>query len=261
MKLPLYQVDAFSRSVFGGNPAGVVPLDRWIDDRTMQAIAAENNLAETAFFTPEADGFRIRWFTPEVEIDLCGHATLASAHILFTRLEPGREAVEFASKSGPLRVTRDGERLVLDFPVWTPVPCASPAGLCEALGAEPNETFRGGSDFLLVFENEAQVRALAPDFGALRRVDARGVIATAPGGDVDFVSRFFAPAAGVNEDPVTGSAHCALTPYWVARLGKNPLRARQISKRVGELECELAGNRVKIAGQAAVYLEGSITVG
>ena len=261
MKLPLYQVDAFSSSVFGGNPAGVVPLEHWIDDRTMQAIAAENNLAETAFFARDGEGFHIRWFTPEVEIDLCGHATLASAHILFTKLEPGREAVEFASKSGPLRVTRDRDRLVLDFPVWTPVACAPPPGLFEALGAEPRETYRGGSDFLLVFENEAQVRALVPDFGALRRVESRGTIVTAPGDDVAFVSRFFAPSAGVPEDPVTGSAHCALTPYWVARLGKNPLHARQISRRGGELTCELAGDRVKIAGRAALYLEGSITVG
>ena len=261
MKLPLYQVDAFSSSVFGGNPAGVVPLDRWIDERTMLAIAAENNLAETAFFTRDGDGFAIRWFTPEVEIDLCGHATLASAHILFAKLEPGRDAVEFASKSGPLRVSRDGDRLVLDFPVWTPVASAPPAGLFEAIGAEPRETYKGGSDWLLVFENEAQVRALQPDFGALRRVEARGTIATAPGDEVDFVSRFFAPAAGVNEDPVTGSAHCALTPYWVARLGKNPLRARQISRRGGELECTLAGDRVKIGGRVALYLEGSITVG
>ncbi len=261
MKLPLYQVDAFSSAVFGGNPAGVVPLESWIDDRTMQAIAAENNLAETAFFARDGQGFRIRWFTPEVEIDLCGHATLASAHILFTKLEPGRDAVEFASKSGPLRVTRDGDRLVLDFPVWTPVACATPAGLYEAIGAEPRETYRGGSDYLLVFDEAAQVRALDPDFGSLRHVEARGVIVTAPGDDVDFVSRFFAPAAGVPEDPVTGSAHCALTPYWVARLGRNPLRARQISRRGGELECELAGDRVKIAGRAALYLEGSITVG
>jgi predicted PhzF superfamily epimerase YddE/YHI9 len=261
MKLPLYQVDAFSSSVFGGNPAAVVPLERWLDDRTMQAIAAENNLAETAFFAREAGGFRIRWFTPEIEVDLCGHATLASAHVLFTQLEADRDAVEFASKSGPLRVARDGDRLVLDFPVWTPAVCAPPPGLFEAIGAEPGETYRGGSDYLLVFGNEGEVRALAPDFAALRRVDARGVITTAPGTDVDFISRFFAPAAGVNEDPVTGSAHCALTPYWVARLRRNPLRARQISRRGGELECELAGDRVKIAGRAALYLEGTITVG
>lgn len=260
MKLPLYQVDAFSSSVFGGNPAAVVPLERWIDDRTMQAIAAENNLAETAFFVREGGGYRIRWFTPEVEVDLCGHATLASAHVLFTKLESGRDTVEFASKSGPLRVTRDGGRLVLDFPVWTPVACAPPPGLFEAIGAEPRETYRGGSDFLLVFENEGEVRALAPDFAALRHVEARGIIASAPGDTVDFVSRFFAPAAGVPEDPVTGSAHCVLTPYWVTRLAKNPLHARQISRRGGELTCELAGDRVKIAGEAAVYLEGSITV-
>jgi len=260
MKLPLYQVDAFSSEVFRGNPAAVVPLDDWIDDRTMQSIAAENNLAETAFFVREPAGFRIRWFTPEAEVDLCGHATLASAHVLFTKVEPGREAVEFASRSGPLHVTRAGDRLVLDFPVWTPVPCAPPAGLAEALGATPRETYFA-TDLLAVLDDEAEVRGLTPDLRAVKGVDARGIIVTAPGSDVDFVSRFFAPGVGVDEDPVTGSAHCALTPYWAKRLGRTSLRARQVSKRGGELWCELAGDRVKIAGQASLYLEGSITVG
>jgi len=260
MKLPLYQVDAFSSEVFRGNPAAVVPLDRWLDERTMQSIANENNLAETAFFVHEPEGFRIRWFTPEVEINLCGHATLASAHVLFEKVEPGRDAVEFASKSGPLHVTREGERLVLDFPVWRPVPCPPPEGLAEALRVTPRETHLA-TDLLVVFDTEAQVRALSPDFSAMKNVQSRGIIVTAPGTDVDFVSRFFAPGVGVNEDPVTGSAHCALTPYWAKRLGKNSLRARQISKRGGELWCELAGDRVKIAGQASLYLEGSITIG
>ncbi len=261
MKLPLYQVDAFASEVFRGNPAAVVPLDRWLDERTMQSIAGENNLSETAFFVREGGGFRIRWFTPEAEVKLCGHATLASAHVLFEKVEPGRNAVEFASQSGPLHVVRDGDRLVLDFPAWTPEPAPPPAGLREALGAAPAETYRATTDWLLVFENEAAVRALVPDFGALARVDARGIIATAPGTDVDFVSRFFAPRVGVNEDPVTGSAHCGLTPYWAKRLGRTSLRARQISKRGGELECELAGDRVRIAGRASLYLEGSITIG
>ena len=261
MRLPIYQVDAFSRSVFGGNPAAVVPLEAWLDEPTMQAIAAENNLAETAFFVREAAGYRIRWFTPGTEVRLCGHATLASAHVLFTKIEPGLGAVEFASKSGPLRVARDGDRLVLDFPAWLAEAAPPPAGLVEAIGAAPRESYRATTDVLLVYEDEEAVAALSPDFRELARIDARGVIATAPGRDVDFVSRFFAPAVGVNEDPVTGSAHCALTPYWAARLGKNALRARQISRRGGELDCELAGDRVKIAGRASLYLEGAITVG
>lgn len=260
MTLRLYQVDAFSSAVFRGNPAAVVPLERWLDDATLQAIAAENNLSETAFFVREADGFRIRWFTPAVEVDLCGHATLASAWVLFSKLEPGRESVSFASRGGPLTVTREDGRLVLDFPAlpgaaWTP-----PPGLAAALGAEPREALRA-MDALLVFDDEAEVRALRPDLAALEEIDARGVIVTAPGKDVDFVSRFFAPRAGVPEDPVTGSAHCTLIPYWAARLGRNVLRARQVSARGGELWCELRGSRVRIAGQAALYLTGTIEVG
>jgi PhzF family phenazine biosynthesis protein len=259
VKLTLYQVDAFTSDVFRGNPAAVVPLERWLDDPRMQAIAAENNLAETAFFVREPAGFRIRWFTPEVEVDLCGHATLASAWVYFRRLEPTASAITFASRSGPLTVTREGERLVLDFPALPPEPWVAGPDLFEALGGDPKLTLRA-MDAMVVYETEDEVRALKPDLVALREVDTRGVIVTAPGRDVDFVSRFFAPRVGVPEDPVTGSAHCMLIPYWAERLGRTKLHARQISKRGGELWCELAGNRVKIAGHGALYLTGTIEV-
>ncbi len=260
MKLPLYQVDAFTSEVFRGNPAAVVPLERWLDDEILQWIAAENNLSETAYFVREPEGFRIRWFTPMVEVALCGHATLASAWVLFSKLEPGRDAVTFASRSGPLTVTREDGRLVLDFPARPATAWEAPPALAAALGAAPLETLRA-MDVLLVFGDEARVRALRPDFGALAKVDTRGVIVTAPGKDADFVSRFFAPRVGVPEDPVTGSAHCTLVPYWAARLGKSALHARQVSARGGELWCELRGDRVRIAGQAAPYLTGTIEVG
>ena len=260
MKIPIYQVDAFSAKTFGGNPAAVCPLPAWPDDGTLQAIAAENNLAETAYFVPTGDGgYDIRWFTPAAEIDLCGHATLASAYVLFNRLAPGSEHVTFGSRSGPLHVdARDG-RLALDFPARPATPCPAPAGLADALGAVPAETLRA-SALLAVFASERDVRTLAPDMGKLARVDPHGVIVTAPGVDVDFVSRFFAPNLGIPEDPVTGSAHCTLAPYWAARLGKNSLHARQLSARGGELWCELAGDRVIIAGHAAPYLEGTIEI-
>ena len=259
MKLPLYQVDAFSDQAFRGNPAAVVPLERWLDDRTMQAIANENNLAETAFFVREPEGYRIRWFTPKVEVNLCGHATLASAHVLFEKLEPGLREVAFASRSGALRVVRDGPRLALDFPSQPGTRCEPPAGLARALGATPRETLKA-VDLMAVFDTEDDVRALCPDLAALGAIDARGVIVTAPGSEVDFVSRFFAPRVGVPEDPVTGSAHCMLIPFWAGHLERARLRARQISARGGELWCELHGDRVKIAGHAALYLEGTITI-
>jgi PhzF family phenazine biosynthesis protein len=260
MKIPIYQIDAFSTKTFGGNPAAVCPLPAWLDDRTMQSIAAENNLAQTAYIVPAAgDGYDIRWFTPAAEVDLCGHATLASAYVVFNRLRPGSDHVTFGSKSGPLRVSmRDGQ-LTLDFPARPATPCPPPAGIAEALGATPAETLHART-LLAVFESERDVRALHPDMAALARVDPQGVIVTAPGTDVDFVSRFFAPNLGVPEDPVTGSAHCTLTPYWAGRLAKSRLRARQVSKRGGELWCEMAQDRVFIAGYAAPYLEGSIDV-
>lgn len=267
MKTPIYQVDAFADEVFKGNPAAVCPLDHWLPDKTMQSIAAENNLAETAFFVARpgpggaGDGpdFDLRWFSPEAEIDLCGHATLASAFVIFTTLDPRRESVTFHSRSGPLTVTRDGTWLTMDFPARPPAPCPAHAGLAEALGATPREVWKA-RDLMAVFESESQVLALAPSFDRLRALGVFGVIATAPGGDVDFVSRFFAPLMGVPEDPVTGSSHCTLVPYWARRLGKQTLLARQLSRRGGELRCEDRGERVTLSGRAVAFLEGHIEV-
>ena len=259
MKIPIYQVDAFSERTFGGNPAAVCPLPAWPDDETLQSIAGENNLAETAYIVEAGDGYDIRWLTPAAEVNLCGHATLASAHVVFDKLQPGRRRITFGSRSGPLHVSRSNGRIVLDFPSLPASPCAAPAGIANALHASPVETLHA-SVLLAVFAAESDVRGLRPDMAAIAQVDPHGVIVTAPGSDVDFVSRFFAPNLGVPEDPVTGSAHCTLTPYWSARLGKQSLRARQVSPRGGELWCEMAGDRVHIAGYAAPYLEGVIDV-
>lgn len=259
MRLPIWQVDAFSARRFGGNPAAIVPLEHWLPDETLLAIAAENNLSETAYLLREPDAYQIRWFTPTEEVPLCGHATLASAWVVFERLEPGCERVVFRSKSGELPVTREGEQLVLDFPVGALEPAADAKALTAALGAQPRELF-SGFQWLALFDSETDVRALAPDMAALVKTGIHGVIATAPGHDCDFVSRFFAPAAGVPEDPVTGSAHTRLTPFWAARLGKDSLHARQVSARGGELWCTLQGRRVRMAGNACLYLEGSIEV-
>jgi PhzF family phenazine biosynthesis protein len=259
MKLRMWQVDAFTSRRFSGNPAAVVPLADWLPERTLLDIAAENNLAETAFFVPRNGDFDMRWFTPTVEMDLCGHATLASAWVLFHVLEPARDRVTFHSKGGDLTVTRDGERLAMDFPSAAGTRCDPPHGLAKAIGVAPLETWRA-RDFMAVVEDEARVRALAPDLAAVAALGERGVIVTAPGREADFVSRFFAPAVGVPEDPVTGSAHCTLVPYWAARLGKNRLRALQLSPRGGELFCELRGDRVGMAGDAVPYLEGTIEV-
>jgi len=260
-ELPICQVDAFTGELFRGNPAAVVPLERWLPDELMQAIAAENNLAETAFLVPAGDGFELRWFTPEVEIDLCGHATLASAHVLFEEMGVGGDQVVFRSpRSGRLVVRRRGDLLILDFPSRPPQPVAPSPELAAALGAEPVELHRHGDFTLAVFDHADRIRALAPDMAALHA--HRKVIVTAPGdqGGVDFVSRFFAPCVGVPEDPVTGSAHCVLTPYWSRRLGKPELAARQLSRRGGELACTDRGERVDIAGRAVLYLRGSIRV-
>jgi PhzF family phenazine biosynthesis protein len=260
MKLPLYQVDAFTSRVFAGNPAAVVPLGSWLDDDTLQKIAAENNLSETAFFVGGSGDYQIRWMTPAAEIDLCGHATLASAWIVFNRLEPGRRELTFRSKSGPLRVTAEGDRLALDFPSRAPEPAeASLAAVAAALGAAP-AALLAARDFLAVFASEAEVRGLRPDMAKTAALERMAVIATAPGADCDFVSRFFAPAVGVSEDPVTGSAHCTLVPYWSRRLGRKALFARQVSPRGGELWCQDRGERVSIAGGAALFLEGTIDV-
>jgi len=260
MRLPIYQVDAFTDRIFAGNPAAVVPLKEWLPDATLQAIAAENNLAETAFFLPRGDAYALRWFTPTVEVDLCGHATLASAHVIFRFIEPERRRVAFETlRAGVLVVTRQGDELAMDFPAWPPQSAEPPSNFAAALGRNPTELL-ASRDWFAVYEREADIAAINPDFAALRRLD-RAVIITAPGtGGVDFVSRFFVPAAGIDEDPVTGSAHCQLIPYWAKRLGKERLAARQVSPRGGTLSCALEGDRVTIAGQARLYLEGTITV-
>jgi predicted PhzF superfamily epimerase YddE/YHI9 len=257
MKIPLYHVDAFTDRVFGGNPAAVCPLEEWLPDELLQAVAAENNLPETAFFVRRGERYHLRWFTPAVEVGLCGHATLASAFVIFERLEPVRERVDFDTRSGGLSVVRQGGRLAMDFPAKPPVPCEPPPGLLEGLGGEPLEVLKADY-YLVVYETEAAVRALRPNFGALRAATTGGVIVAAPGEEVDFVSRFFAPSYGIDEDPVTGSAHCTLIPFYAQRLGKSSLLARQVSARGGELYCEHRGERVTIGGEAVLYLEGSI---
>jgi PhzF family phenazine biosynthesis protein len=263
MELTLYQVDAFASRRFAGNPAGVVPLAAWLPDATMQAIAAENNVAETAFFVPDGEDYRLRWFTPAIEVDLCGHATLAAGFIVMTRLAPARTAVRFHSKSGPLSVARVGGMFALDFPSQPPKPVDMPQRFIDALGQKPGQIL-AAEKYLAVYDSEAEVAALKPDMAVLAEIDRDGVIATAPAGTantgVDFVSRYFAPHAGIPEDPATGSAHCTLTPYWARRLGKRQLRGRQISARVGEFLCEDRGERVGIAGEAHLYLEGRIHV-
>lgn len=261
MKLPFFQVDAFTNRVFGGNPAGVCPLDAWLDYDVMQAIAAENNLAETAFFVAGPDRYHLRWFTPTTEVDLCGHATLASAWVLFEKLGIQGDEVSFDTRSGVLVVRKEADRLSMNFPARPGVPAEAPAELLAGLGGlRPAEALKA-RDYMVVAESEEAVRALQPDFAALARVDAWATIVTAPGKKVDFVSRFFAPAHGVPEDPVTGSSHCTLVPYWAKRLGKTRLTAHQVSARGGELFCEDLGTRVSIAGRAALYLEGSIYAG
>jgi PhzF family phenazine biosynthesis protein len=259
MQLAMYQVDAFTDRLFAGNPAAVCPLDAWLPDATMQAIAAENNLSETAFFVPRGDDYDLRWFTPTLETDLCGHATQASGFIVMNRLAPQKSTVRFHTRSGPLAVTRQGEMFAIDLPAQPPAPCAMPPKTVAALGRKPVEIL-GAVKYLVIYDSEADVASLAPDTAALRDIDRDGVIASAPGRDCDFVSRYFAPHAGIPEDPVTGSAHCTLVPYWAKRLGKTKLHARQISQRGGELFCELRGDRVVIAGRAALYLEGKIHV-
>jgi PhzF family phenazine biosynthesis protein len=259
MELPLYQVDAFTDRLFAGNPAAVCPLEVWLPDATMQAIAAENNLSETAFFVPRGEDYELRWFTPTVEINLCGHATQASGFIVMTRLAPHRSSVRFHTKSGPLTVTRRGDMFAIDLPSRPPERCTMPEKFVGALGRKPAQIL-GAAMYLTIFESEADVAALTPDLATLSGIDRDGVIASAPGRDCDFVSRYFAPHAGIPEDPVTGSAHCTLMPYWAERLGKSKLHARQISKRGGELFCELRGDRVVMAGHAAFYLDGRIRV-
>ena len=262
MRIPLYQVDAFTSRLFGGNPAAVCPLAEWLSETTMQSIAAENNLAETAFFVAQGTGYLLRWFTPTVEVELCGHATLASGYVVTHILMPDRRSVRFDTlRAGPLEVTRNGDRLAMDFPAWPTEREPADPRILAALSKRPAESFVARGRTLAVYERAEDVAALRPDFAAMRQVPGADAIATAPGSDgIDFVSRYFAPNHGVDEDPATGSAHCVLTPYWAGRLGKKQLKARQISARTGDLECTLRGDRVTLTGHAVLYLEGSITV-
>jgi PhzF family phenazine biosynthesis protein len=260
MRLPIYQVDAFTENLFGGNPAAVVPLTNWLPSGLMQQIASENNLSETAFFIPDGPDFHIRWFTPGTEVALCGHATLATAHVLFQHMQYQQESIHFHSKSGVLRVYQSNNKLVLDFPTDAVYEIESDPALSDALGVSPLKSFRGRDDVLLVFKNEEQIHSMQPDFGLLARCEARGVIVSAPGDACDFVSRFFGPRVGINEDPVTGSAHTLLAPYWAKQLGKTELSAIQLSNRRGILHCSLRGDRIHIAGSAVSYLVGEIYI-
>ncbi len=259
MKVSFYQIDAFTGIIFRGNPAGVCMLDSRLPDETMQAIAAENNLAETAFLVKSTTTYELRWFTPEIEIDLCGHATLASAFVIFNFYEPELDRIDFETRSGLLSVEKTGARLAMNFPARPASPCDIPAALTEGLGERPLEV-RCARDYLAVFESEAVIHTMKPDIMRLAALECVGIIATAPGSSCDFVSRFFAPRVGVPEDPVTGSSHCTLIPYWSERLGKKELHARQLSKRGGELFCRDQGERVSIAGEAVLYLKGTIVL-
>ena len=259
MKVPYFQVDAFTERAFSGNPAGVCLLDRWLRDTVLQQIAEENNLSETAFLVGEGDSWDLRWFTPTVEVDLCGHATLAAAFVIFTELGHGGATVSFKTTSGELGATFENGVVMMDFPSRPGQPCAAPAGLISGLGHIPREV-RKSRDFLALLGTEEEVRTLTPDLPQLATLDCLGIIATARGSEVDFVSRFFAPGVGIAEDPVTGSAHCFLTPYWTQRLGKKQLHARQISQRGGELWCEMNKGRVTVKGEAVLTLEGSLEI-
>lgn len=261
MRTPIFQVDAFTSRLFAGNPAAVMPMERFPSEEVMQAIAAENNLAETAFLVPKGEDYHLRWFTPACEVPLCGHATLASAAVVLQRLQPGRASVVFHTASGPLTVVRKSGGYVMDFPALPSQEVATPAGLAEALGLQPVEVYAHKTNYLAVVASESAVRGLQPDITAVARLDRSGVIVTAAGeGDYDFVSRYFAPAKGIPEDPVTGGAHCMLTPYWARRLNKTELRAYQASKRGGEIGCRLAGERVELAGACVFYSEGTAEV-
>jgi predicted PhzF superfamily epimerase YddE/YHI9 len=259
LTLPLFQVDAFAARPFEGNPAAVCPLTEWLPDELMLAIAAENNLSETAFFVREANGYRLRWFTPATEVDLCGHATLAAATVLFERLGHDEPRIDFASRSGPLAVRRSGERYTLDFPADPPVAVETPGALVDAFGNE-SMSCALASDLIAVFDSSDAVRRAEPDIATLASVDARGIIITAADDDYDFVARFFGPRVGVDEDPVTGSAYTQLAPYWASVTGKTDFRARQVSKRGGNVDCHLEGNRVHITGSSIIVLEGSLNL-
>ncbi len=257
MEIPFYQIDAFASKLFTGNPAGVCLLEDWIDDSTLQGIATENILPETAFLVPAGEEYDLRWFTPNMEVDLCGHATLASGFVIMNHVKKNIESVRFNTKSGQLSVERQNDLYVLDFPSRMPEPCDPPERLAEILGKTPEEILRS-RDLMVVYKNESQIRDMKPNFMEMAELDCFAVIVTAPGDHNDFVSRFFAPGAGIPEDPVTGSAHCTLIPYWAERLGKKDLHAVQLSERRGELFCKDLGDRVSIAGKAVEYLVGKI---
>ncbi len=259
MKLSIYQIDAFAEKIFKGNSAAICQLDEWLPDEILQNIAQENNLSETAYFIKQDGKYHIRWFTPTVEVNLCGHATLACAYVIFEVLGLESDVILFHSKSGELKVTQKENLIELDFPVSTVSKCEIPHEITKAFGKEPIEVWRA-DDYLVVYENEADIVSLSPDFYVLSQLECRGIIATSRGEETDFVSRFFAPRCGVNEDPVTGSAHCELMPYWARKLGKNMLTAAQLSKRGGKLQCKLVGDRVLISGNAVKYLEGEIEI-
>lgn len=263
MRVSLFHVDAFTNRPFSGNPAAVCPLEVWLDDELLRAVAAENNLSETAYFVREGESYRLRWFTPKCEVSLCGHATLASAFVLFTMLQIQEETVRFSTRSGWLTVRRENNLLAMDFPTLTPWACTDPRNdLVEGLGAEVDriKVLQIEDNYFVVYESEDEVRSVRPDLTRLERLHPAGVAVTAPGADVDFVSRYFAPSYGIAEDPVTGSTHCSLTPYWAKRLGKSTLHARQVSQRGGEMWCELARDRVVIRGNAVLTLRGSLLI-
>ena len=261
LTIPIFQVDAFTNKLFGGNPAAICPLKEWLPASLMQKIAAENNLAETAFFIHQGHDFELRWFTPQSEVDLCGHATLATAHVLFTQLNYNSDQIHFHTlKAGTLKVSKANDLYTLDFPARIPLACEVPEGLIEALGGiQPVEILRS-RDYFIVYESEEIIESLKPDFNLLKEIDSLGFVVTAPGMQFDFVSRFFAPAVGIDEDPVTGSAHCNLIPYWASRLGKDKLHAFQVSARTGELWCESKGDRVLMSGKAVTYLKGEVYI-
>ncbi|MGH9511721.1 MAG: PhzF family phenazine biosynthesis protein [Terriglobales bacterium] len=265
MDVPIYQVDAFAEKIFAGNPAAVCPLHEWLDDAVMQAIAAENNLSETAFFVREGDDFKLRWFTPQSEVDLCGHATLASAFVLFNILAAQDSSIRFHTRSGVLTVSRDGGLISMDFPSWPPEECPKPpASLEKALSPDrfirSAAVLQGKSKYFVIYENEEQILDISPNFQMLKTLHPFSVCVTAPGGESDFVSRYFVPSYGIPEDSVTGSTHSSLVPYWSKRLNKGKLHARQLSKRSGDLWCELKKDRVTLKGKAVLYLTGSISI-
>jgi PhzF family phenazine biosynthesis protein len=261
MIIPIFQVDAFTTRRFAGNPAAVMPMESFPEDAVLQAIAAENNLAETAFLVADGCDYRIRWFTPTTEVPLCGHATLASAAVVMERLEPGRRQVVFQSASGPLTVNRTDAGYVMDFPARLSQPCNIPPGLSGSLGSTPVEVLADAFNYLVLLENAQTVRGLDPDIAVIARMNRAGVIVTAPGDDgYDFVSRYFAPVKGIPEDPVTGGAHCALVPFWAERLNKTGFRAYQASQRGGEILCRLAGDRVEMEGTCVFYMQGEVEI-